>query len=97
VACDQKKDRLSTFLPAKKYIDLHIIKSVQKKHKICIVKEVTNGMPLNIYQNDIHDIFGENCDPVELGNIMFNSKSWADDLVLVSTSKSGLQNCINKE
>jgi hypothetical protein len=28
---------------------------------------------------------------------MFNSKSWADDLVLVSTSKSGLQNCINKE
>jgi hypothetical protein len=50
LAGDQKKDRLSTFLPAKNYIDLHILKHVQNKfeHKIGIIKEVTIGMPLTI-------------------------------------------------
>jgi hypothetical protein len=50
----------------------------------------------NIFQNDIHDIFDEECDPVILGNTKFNSISWADDLVLVSTSKCGLQNSLDK-
>jgi hypothetical protein len=50
LAGDQKR---TDFLPAKKYIDLHILKHVQKKfeHKICIIKEITIGMPLNMQTN----------------------------------------------
>jgi hypothetical protein len=49
----------------------------------------------NLYQNDLHDIFDASCNPVELNGHSFNSLSWADDLVLVSTSQSGLQNALN--
>ncbi len=50
----------------------------------------------NIFQNDIHDIFNPLCDPVALDNFEFNSLSWADDLVLLSKSKAGLQNCLTQ-
>ena len=44
----------------------------------------------NIFQNDLHEIFSDGrCDPVLLGNTHLNSLSWADDLVLMSTSKEG--------
>ena len=33
---------------------------------------------------------------VELDGFFFNSPSWADDLVLVSTSKTGLQKCLDR-
>ena len=49
----------------------------------------------NIFQNYLHDIFAE-CDPIVLENIYFNSISWADDLLLMSTSKEGLQRCLDK-
>ena len=35
------------------------------------------------------------CSPVELDGFQFNSLSWADDLILISTSESGLQNSLN--
>ena len=50
----------------------------------------------NIFQNDLHQIFDNECFPVSLGDIVFNSMSWADDLILVSEAKEGLQNCLNK-
>ncbi len=50
----------------------------------------------NIFQNNLHDIFNESCDPVKLGDIFMNSLSWADDLFLVSQSRQGLQSCLNK-
>ena len=51
----------------------------------------------NIYQNDIHDIFNsQECNPIQIGSIQLNSLSWADDLILLSLSKQGLQNCIIK-
>ena len=49
----------------------------------------------NIYQNDLHDIFTDECDPVTLSDSQFNSISWADDLLIISKSKQGLQNCLN--
>ena len=57
---------------------------------------VKQGCPMspvlsNIYQNDLHEIFGENCDPVHTGDSHVNSISWADDLLLLSTSNEGLQ------
>jgi hypothetical protein len=50
----------------------------------------------NIYQNDLHEIFDGDSDPVNMDDYSFNSVSWADDLVLVSRSFDGLQNCMNK-
>ena len=48
----------------------------------------------NIFQNDLLDIFDDS-DPIVLENVSFNSISWADDLLLMSTSKEGLQRCID--
>ena len=50
----------------------------------------------NIFQNDLHIIFDNNCDPIDIGGIALNSLSWADDLILLSTSKEGLQRCLTK-
>jgi exonuclease III len=62
------------------------------------VKQGCNLSPTlsNIFQNDLHDIFDGICDPVSLDNLTFNSMSWADDLVLFSTSPKGLQSCLDK-
>ena len=51
----------------------------------------------SIFQNDLHDIFDFNSsDPIQLGSIMLNSISFADDLLCISLSREGLQNCLNK-
>ena len=60
---------------------------------------VKQGCPMspilsNIFQNDMHDIFRD-CDPVKLGDTALNSLLWADDLLLLSLSKEGLQKCLN--
>jgi potassium voltage-gated channel Eag-related subfamily H protein 8 len=62
------------------------------------VKQGCNLSPTlaNIFQNDLHDIFGNECDPVSLDDLMFNSLSWADDLLLFSTTPEGLQQCLNR-
>ena len=50
----------------------------------------------NIFQNDLHGSFSERCDPVLIGDMSVNSISWADDLMLISTSAEGLQECFNR-
>ena len=50
----------------------------------------------NIFQNDIHDIFDDDCDPISIGSVILNSLSWADDLIIASLSKEGLQNSLNR-
>ena len=62
------------------------------------VKQGCTLSPLlsNLYQNDLHDIFDDTCFPVKLGNMNINSLSWANDLVLFSTNKKGIQNCMDK-
>ena len=51
----------------------------------------------NIFQNDLHEIFmTPDCDPIALGTKILNSLSWADDLILMSRSKAGLQRCLDK-
>ena len=61
------------------------------------VKQGCNLSPLlsNLYQNDLHSIFDDSCDPFMLGTSKISSLSWADDLVLFSTSLIGLQNCLS--
>ena len=43
----------------------------------------------------IDDIFNDACDPVQLGEVSISSVSWADDLLLLSTSVTGLQRCLD--
>ncbi len=49
----------------------------------------------NLFQNNLHDIFQHDCEPVVLDGFSFNSMSWADDLILVSQTEQGLQKCID--
>ena len=50
----------------------------------------------NIYQQDLSTIFDQSCDPIQLKEVEFNNLSWADDLMLISTSKTGLQESLNR-
>lgn len=50
----------------------------------------------NIYLNDLPSYFDSTCDPVSLHNTSMNILMYADDVVLLSTSEQGLQNCVNK-
>ena len=49
-----------------------------------------------IFINDLPKIFDEHDDQVQLDNTLISLLLYADGLVLLSTSKSGLQSCINK-
>ena len=51
----------------------------------------------NLLINDINNIFDEiSYQPAQLADIIVNSLLYADDLILVSQSGSGLQNCLKK-
>ncbi len=50
----------------------------------------------NLFQNDIHQSFDTLCDPFELDSTTLNSVSWADDLFMLSTSRTGFQCCLEK-
>ena len=50
----------------------------------------------NFCVNKIPEIFDETCDPLKINNKALNCLLWADDLLLVSSSQLGLQNCLNK-
>ena len=49
-----------------------------------------------IFINDLPDIFGKEDDQVQHINNFISSLLYADDLMLLSTSKPGLQRCIDK-
>ena len=50
----------------------------------------------NLFINKISSIFDETCSPVKINNVNLSSLLWADDLMLVSQTSTGLQNAINK-
>ena len=50
----------------------------------------------SFYINDLTSMFDNTCDPVTLHDIKLSSLLYADDLVLISESSEGLQNCLNK-
>ena len=50
----------------------------------------------NLYIDKIADIFDKSCSPVKIKNADLNCLLWADDLLLVSETATGLQNCLDK-
>ena len=59
------------------------------------------GCPLspilfNLYIDDISEMFLEECAPVVIHDTKINHFLYADDLVLISNTAEGLQNCLNK-
>ena len=50
----------------------------------------------NIFVNDVPNLFANSCTPVKLGDTDLNFLLYADDLVLLSESQVGLQNCLTK-
>ena len=50
----------------------------------------------NLFINKISDIFDDTCAPVRVNNKEINSLLWADDLLILSETPTGLQSAINK-
>ena len=53
-------------------------------------------MLFNLYIDDINVIFDDECDPIHIQNTKINHFLYADDLVILSESKTGLQKCIDQ-
>ena len=53
-------------------------------------------MLFNLYIDDIDDIYDESCSPVEFQDTKINHFLYADDLVLLSLTSEGLQNCLDR-
>ena len=53
-------------------------------------------MLFNLYIDDIKNIFDEQCDPVGIQNVYISHFLYADDLVILSRSKAGLQRGLDK-
>ena len=58
--------------------------------------DVLSPLLFNLYIHDIVNIFDDSCEPPTLENFVVNCLMYADDMVLLSTTKSGLQNSIDK-
>jgi hypothetical protein len=50
----------------------------------------------NLFIDDIIKCFNDKCDPAKLISQKINCLQYADDIVLISESAEGLQNCLNK-
>ena len=50
----------------------------------------------NIFLRDLPEIFDKKCKPVKIGNSDVSCLMFADDIVLLSESQEGLQNCLKE-
>ena len=58
--------------------------------------DVLSPILFNIFFSDIAEIFDKSCDPVVLNSNDYNCLLFADDMIIMSKSKVGLQNCLDK-
>ena len=62
------------------------------------LKQGCNMSPIlfNLFINDINEIFDECfCHPVTLSNIKLRNLLYADDLIRISETRTGLQSCLD--
>ena len=57
---------------------------------------VFSPLLFNLYIDGICDVFDSTCDPVIVNEAKINCLLWADDLLLIRKTETGLQICINK-
>ena len=55
-----------------------------------------NSILFNLFINDIPSIFDHSCAPVQLDHSKISCLMYADDLILLSETAEGLQNCLSK-
>ena len=55
-----------------------------------------SGLLFNLFVDKLPSIFDATCDPVTILNEQMSCLLWADDLLIMSSSATGLQNAINK-
>ena len=55
---------------------------------------VLSPLLFNLFLSDLPNLFANECHPVEIGDLKLNCLMFADDLVLMSQSAIGLQNCL---
>ncbi len=56
---------------------------------------VLSPILFNLFIDNMSNIFEENCAPLSLMDVKLNHLLYADDLILLSRSPEGLQNCLN--
>ena len=56
---------------------------------------VLSPLLFNLFLSDLPDIFTPECDPIKLHDTVLNCLMFADDLVIISQSATGLQKCLN--
>ena len=59
------------------------------------VRQGDNPNSFKIFVNDLPELFTADHGPVKLGELYLNCLLYADDLILISTSASGLQLCLD--
>ena len=57
---------------------------------------VLSPLLFNMFLSDLPDIFDSSCDPVNLLDVKLSCLMFADDLIILSESASGLQSALNK-
>ena len=57
---------------------------------------VLSPLLFNIFVDEMKEIFDESCDPVKMFDTPLSHMLYADDLILMSTSKEGLNMCLEK-
>ena len=57
---------------------------------------VLSPLLFNLYIDDMKDIFDNTCDPITFLKYPLSHLLYADDLVLISTTQDGLNNCLSK-
>ena len=55
-----------------------------------------SGLLFNLFVNKLPSIFDSDCDPVSILDEQMSCLLWADDLLLMSRSATGLQNAISR-
>lgn len=55
---------------------------------------VLSPLLFNLFINDIPNIFNKTCKPINIGESDINCLMYADDLVLMSESKEGMEKCL---